>query len=71
MPVNQHPEFPSSMAEQQKLQNLSIGAIPQTVVTFVLPGAAADYSDLTVAPPGQVSPYGIGAGADNICTNTK
>lgn len=29
--------------------------------TFVLPGAASDFSSATVAPPGQISPYGTAA----------
>jgi len=28
--------------------------------TFMLPGLAADYADCTIAPPGIVSPYGVG-----------
>ncbi len=34
------------------------GTESSTVAKFVLPGAAADYSSATTAPPGEVSPYG-------------
>lgn len=45
------------------------GNDPPATVTFFLPGASADYSNLAVAPPGQTSPYGAGAGANNTCAN--
>jgi len=38
---------------------------PPTVATFFLVGLASDYTDKTVAPPGQLSPYGIAG----VCTN--
>ena len=31
---------------------------PPTVATFVLVGLASDYTDVSVSPPGQISPYG-------------
>jgi hypothetical protein len=34
---------------------------PPTQATFFLPGLAADYTDLSVNPPGRPSPYGINA----------
>lgn len=49
----------------------TVGNDPPAVVTLVLPGAAIDYADLTIAPPGQTSPYGVGSGADAVCTNTN
>ena len=45
------------------------GNDPPATVNFFLPGASADYANLTVAPPGQTSPYGAGAGANNTCAN--
>jgi hypothetical protein len=36
------------------------GSETVATTTFVLPGAAPDYSDCDVAPPGQISPYGTG-----------
>jgi hypothetical protein len=44
-------------------RTLVSGNDPPALVTVLLPGAAADYSDITKAPPGQVSPYGAGASA--------
>ena len=44
------------------------GNDPPTTVSFFLPGAAADYTDLAVSPPGPISPYG--AGTSVLCTNT-
>jgi hypothetical protein len=41
---------------------------PPALATFFLVGLASDYSDLTVSPPGQTSPYG--AGASVSCSNT-
>src|SRR5712671_924031 len=38
---------------------------PPTLATFFLVGLASDYTDKTVAPPGQLSPYGIAG----VCTN--
>ena len=56
------------------------GNDPPAVVTLGLPGAAADYADLNVAPPGQFSPFGVGDPTDlrgpapqesaAACTNT-
>jgi hypothetical protein len=43
------------------------GNDPPAVVTVVLPGAASDYTDITIAPPGEVSPFGVG----NLCSDTK
>ena len=37
------------------------GNDPPTTATFFLPGLASDYSDLTVAPPGAISPFGQSA----------
>jgi hypothetical protein len=34
---------------------------PPTLATFFLVGLASDYSDKTVAPPGEFSPYGLAA----------
>ena len=45
------------------------GNDPPTTATFFLPGLAADYTNLAVAPPGQTSPYGFGA--DTLCTTTN
>jgi hypothetical protein len=42
------------------------GPVPATA-TFTLPGLASDYSTLTAAPPGQVSPFGANA----LCTSTQ
>ncbi|MDD4962766.1 MAG: Ig-like domain-containing protein [Gallionella sp.] len=42
-----------------------VGTDPPTRVTFVLPGLASDYVNITVSPPGQISPFGQAA----ICTN--
>ena len=44
------------------------GNDPPTTVSFFLPGAAADYTDLAVSPPGPTSPYG--AGTSTLCSNT-
>src|SRR6267143_2212682 len=42
------------------------GATPATA-TFFLDGLATDYSDLTIAPPGQISPFGqSGSCADTL-----
>lgn len=49
----------------------TVGNDPPAVVTLVLPGAAADYANLSVAPPGQTSPFGVGSGVDAVCTNTN
>ncbi|MBI3901689.1 MAG: Ig-like domain-containing protein [Nitrosomonadales bacterium] len=52
-----------------------VGNDPPATVTFVLPGLASDYSNVSVAPPGQFSPYGLGdpgstpVGLDD-CTNS-
>lgn len=48
-----------------------VGNDPPSTATFFLPGQASDYSDLTVAPPGQISPFGLGdpASGDNVCTS--
>jgi hypothetical protein len=40
------------------------GAVPATA-TFFLVGLASDYTNLTVAPPGQISPFGQLAGCNN------
>ncbi|WP_162851372.1 Ig-like domain-containing protein [Panacagrimonas perspica] len=37
------------------------GSESVAITSFVLPGAAPDYADCTIAPPGQISPYGTGA----------
>lgn len=37
------------------------GSESVAITSFVLPGAAPDYNDCTVAPPGQISPYGTGS----------
>jgi hypothetical protein len=46
---------------------------PNDTLPFFLPGAAPDYSDKTIPPPGVISPYGYGdpAAGNNVCTNTK
>lgn len=41
------------------------GSETVAITTFVLPGAAPDYNDCTVAPPGQISPYGTGFSCDS------
>ena len=41
---------------------------PPATTTFFLVGLASDYTDLTVSPPGQTSPYGAGTSA--LCSNT-
>ena len=43
-----------------------VGNDPPTTVTFFLVGVASDYTNITVAPPGQTSPYGTSAS----CANT-
>ena len=43
------------------------GTETTTIRNIVLPGAAADYSTVGVAPPGQISPYGI----DATCNDAK
>jgi hypothetical protein len=40
---------------------------PPTLATFFLVGLASDYSDKTVAPPGEFSPYGLAA----VCSDPK
>ena len=49
-----------------------VGNDPPTSETFWLPGPASDYNSITVAPPGQISPYGLGDATlgNNTCTNT-
>jgi hypothetical protein len=41
------------------------GTQSSTSTDFLLPGAAADYDNATVAPPGPVSPYGTGTTCSN------
>lgn len=41
-----------------------VGNDPPSTATLVLPGLASDYSNLTVSPPGQLSPFGIAAGCN-------
>ncbi len=48
-----------------------VGNDPPALVTFTLPGLAADYNVAAVPPPGQTSPYGAGVAPDNVCTNTN
>jgi hypothetical protein len=43
------------------------GNDPPALVTVLLPGVATDYSDLTIAPPGEFSPFGVGSS----CADTK
>ena len=38
-----------------------VGNDPPTTQTFFLDGPSSDYSDLKVSPPGQLSPFGVGA----------
>ena len=45
------------------------GNDPPTTATFFLPGVAADYTSISIAPPGQTSPYG--AGTSTLCTNNN
>lgn len=40
----------------------TVGNDPPNSVNFVLPGLAADYSNVLVSPPGETSPFGLGAG---------
>ena len=40
---------------------------PNDTLPFFLPGAAPDYNNKDIAPPGQRSPYGTG----NLCTDTN
>ena len=47
-----------------------VGNDPPTVSTFFLEGLASDYTNITLAPPGQFSPYGLGGVPNNVCTNT-
>lgn len=42
-----------------------VGTDPPTRVTFVLPGLASDYTNITISPPGQISPFGKAI----LCTN--
>lgn len=42
-----------------------IGNDPPTVVSVILPGADVDYNNLSIQPPGVLSPYGVG----NLCTD--
>ncbi|MDO8263208.1 MAG: Ig-like domain-containing protein [Gallionella sp.] len=67
--------YPKSYAtwvqEDLEARTGTVGNDPPAVVTLVLPGAAADYADLAVAPPGQTSPFGVGSGVDAVCTNTN
>ncbi len=42
------------------------GNDPPALVTVLLPGVAADYSDSSVAPPGEFSPFGVTASCANI-----
>ena len=48
-----------------------VGNDPPSTATFALPGASPDYADIKVAPPGTISPFGIGdpASGDNVCTS--
>jgi Bacterial Ig-like domain (group 1) len=46
-----------------------VGNDPPTTATFFLPGLASDYQSVNVAPPGQVSPYGIGNSTSCADTN--
>jgi hypothetical protein len=46
------------------------GNDPPAVVTVPLVGAAADYSNTGIAPPGMPSPFGQGTSPNNVCTNT-
>lgn len=48
----------------------TVGNDPPAIVTLILPGLASDFTDLSIAPPGQFSPYGVGSGANAVCTNT-
>lgn len=44
-----------------------VGNDPPALVTFVLPGLGADYTDKNVPPPGAISPYGQSA----VCNDTN
>ena len=48
-----------------------VGNDPPAVATFYLPGAAVDYNNASIAPPGQVSPFGAGIAPNNVCSNTN
>lgn len=48
-----------------------VGNDPPAVATFYLPGAAADYNTASIAPPGQISPFGAGIAPNNVCSNTN
>jgi hypothetical protein len=43
------------------------GNDPPALVTVLLPGVAADYTDINIAPPGESSPFGVGSS----CADTK
>lgn len=42
-----------------------VGNDPPTTATFFLPGLSSDYTNQNVAPPGQLSPYGLAASCAN------
>ncbi|MBY0579525.1 MAG: Ig-like domain-containing protein [Burkholderiales bacterium] len=42
-----------------------VGNDPPSTATLLLPGLVSDYSNPTVAPPGQASPFGLLAGCNN------
>jgi len=47
-----------------------VGNDPPTTATFLLQGLASEYSDPGVAPPGELSPYGVQATSAADCLNT-
>ena len=59
------------IAEDLEARAGTVGNDPPSVVAVFFPGAAADYTSQSVAPPGQTSPYGVGSGVNAVCTNTK
>lgn len=42
-----------------------VGNDPPSTATFTLPGAASDFNNITVPPPGQLSPFGV----STLCTD--
>lgn len=42
------------------------GNDPPALVTVLLPGVASDYTDASIAPPGELSPFGVTASCANI-----
>ena len=64
-------EFASWVTVDLEARAGTIGNDPPNVVTLVLPGADSDYRNLAANPPGLISPFGVGSGADAVCTNMR